>query len=118
MNRHKNLHAPDNQSTDSNKKIIYLSVLGDTLVTLHILTAHTRKMLALRMFKQVHSCMEIVNRIYESGNEPQKNAVVTLYIPSFLHLQSSCTKAEWNLVKAIMPGLLYKAYIESLTAES
>ena len=92
--------------------MIYLSVSGDVIVTLNILAGLTRKMMALHLFKQVHSCLNLANRLYESGNEPVKNAVENLYVSSFTSLSMSCTKAEWCIFKAMLPGSLARAYRE------
>ena len=102
--------AGTNPSAVSDSKMIFLSVSGDVIVTLNILAGLTRKMLTLHMFKQVHSCLHLASRLYESGNEPVRNAVEDIYIRSFIPLHVSCTSAEWCVFKAMMPGSILKAY--------
>ena len=109
MNQHKRFHGSAGNLSDC-RRTICLSVLGESVVRLHLLTSQTRRMLKLRMFKQVFSCMNIANRMYESGNQPQKIAVEKIFIESLSTMETSCSKADWDLVRLLMPEPIYKAY--------
>lgn len=111
MRQLKNVHVMNEQFPEKNKNINHLSMLENVIVTLHILTALTIKMVALQRFRQVQSCMDFVSHLYVSGNKLIKYAVEQVFIKALPPLQLSCTPAEWNVVKAIMPHSLLNAYL-------
>ena len=65
-------------------------------------------------FKMVEKCMLLVEKIYEKGNVPVKNAVENVFIFSFSSIMTICNIVEWRIVQSFMPSCLYSLYIKQV----
>jgi len=55
--------------------------------------------------------MNLVHRIYKSGNAAVKNAVENIFIFAFSSILPRCNQVEWRLVQSCMPADLYSLYV-------
>jgi hypothetical protein len=81
---------------------------------MQVLTDYTKRMALEHNFVEVKKCMSLVEKIYNKGNIPVKNAVENIFIFSFSSMRMLCNIVEWRMVQSFMPSDLYALYLNQV----
>ncbi|MEO6610859.1 MAG: hypothetical protein ABIT05_16655 [Chitinophagaceae bacterium] len=82
--------------------------------TIRCLVNHTRSKLEQHDMQGVKNCLDTAEYIYARGNNPVKNVMENIFIPSFSSLFSMGSSDERKELQTLMPLHLYCAYVKRL----
>jgi len=82
--------------------------------SIQVLTDYTKRMALQHDFKEVKTCMSLIEKIYGKGDALVKNAVENIFIFSFSSMRLLCNIVEWRMVQSIMPSSLYMLYMHQV----
>ena len=82
--------------------------------SIQVLTDYTKRMALEHDFKEVRSCMSLIEKIYEKGDALVRNAVENIFVFSFSSMRLLCNIVEWRMVQSIMPSSLYTLYMRQV----
>ena len=102
------------QFPETNNHIVYQATIGNVYQTMTVFSQFMHKKVISHQFSKVFKCLQMAGFIYEHGNQEVKNAVENEFIYSFSRASQSCSKKEWEVIKAHIPAILYTIYIKQI----
>jgi hypothetical protein len=82
--------------------------------SIQVVADYAKRMALEHDFKMVKKCMNLVQKLYEKGNNLVRNAVENIFIFSFSSMLSNCSIVEWRIVQSYMPEDLYSLYVKQI----